>query len=623
VTFDVLIGENAINQQKFKNCKLYMKKSTNPLIETKSDHIESEEDDEDNGLITIKLPGSIIYPETFNQLGISHETLFPGTTSNFSDGSFNIDPIMNNNQELSKEPGFIIINNAHQLINNPRVLVDKILSINHRLRPEKVLFLPGAAKVNNLSILAYLGVDIVDNIQCILQARLGNLMFGSGAFHYLNIDSDLCTCPGCVERIKLVHIKEHSDEQLFSSILQHNILSLKSELSLIKSSQEHGSLRELVEQRMVSEPYLTEIIRYLDLLYYDVLEPYFPIQMNQKYFAISREALNRVETVRFRKRIIDRYKKPEHSDILVLLPCSAKKPYFRSKTHKLFRTAINRALDGSNLDRTHDQSILIHEIIVTSPLGLVPRELELVYPAQQYDIPVTGSWFKDELDMIGNQLVQYLSKNRYSHVLIHLDRTLTSMIMKIIKEEIDPTPILRSTLSEKTQSPSSKGSLIILTQELHEILTDKSLKKNRNNKFDNYLRILESIARYQFGEPGIELIKGSRIKGRFPNLRILNLGKQFGMLTGNRGFISLTLAGAERLMEITGFNYMVEIDDFVPKGSVMCIGVVDASSDIRSGDEVVICHSGEIRGVGQAVISGSEMIANNRGPAVKVRHHIN
>ena len=39
-------------------------------------------------------------------------------------------------------------------------------------------------------------------------------------------------------------------------------------------------------------------------------------------------------------------------------------------------------------------------MIITSPLGLVPRELELIFPAQQYDIPVTGHWFEDELAMI-------------------------------------------------------------------------------------------------------------------------------------------------------------------------------------------------------------------------------
>ncbi len=46
-----------------------------------------------------------------------------------------------------------------------------------------------------------------------------------------------------------------------------------------------------------------------------------------------------------------------------------------SQSHKKFQRAIaGRA----------------HELIITSPLGLVPRELECIYPAGHYDLPVTG-----------------------------------------------------------------------------------------------------------------------------------------------------------------------------------------------------------------------------------------
>ena len=39
----------------------------------------------------------------------------------------------------------------------------------------------------------------------------------------------------------------------------------------------------------------------------------------------------------------------------------------------------------------------VHQVIVTAPLGLVPRELEEIWPAANYDIPVTGEWDADEL----------------------------------------------------------------------------------------------------------------------------------------------------------------------------------------------------------------------------------
>ena len=62
----------------------------------------------------------------------------------------------------------------------------------------------------------------------------------------------------------------------------------------------------------------------------------------------------------------------------------------------------------------------MHEVIVTSPLGIVPRELELFYPAQHYDIPVTGHWSGDERAMVERLLGRLLSNNKYEHVIIHL-----------------------------------------------------------------------------------------------------------------------------------------------------------------------------------------------------------
>ena len=85
---------------------------------------------------------------------------------------------------------------------------------------------------------------------------------------------------------------------------------------------------------------------------------------------------------------------------MVLLPCSATKPYRLSASHKRFSRSIT--------------SNTIHEVIVTAPLGLVPRELEDIWPAANYDIPVTGDWDIDELKTIREMTHQYISRNKFS-----------------------------------------------------------------------------------------------------------------------------------------------------------------------------------------------------------------
>src|SRR5207244_12028097 len=164
----------------------------------------------------------------------------------------------------------------------------------------------------------------------------------------------------------------------------------------------HGRLRELVERRLANAPWNTAIVRHLDLREYGLVEAYTPVAGGEM-LAYASESLTRPEIVRFRRRIRERYGKPPSARVLVLLPCSARKPYSRSRSHRRFRDAILASKDPSS----------VHEVIVTSPLGLIPRELERSYPAGSYDIPVTGDWSRREAAMVSDDLPGLLAANRH------------------------------------------------------------------------------------------------------------------------------------------------------------------------------------------------------------------
>ena len=120
-------------------------------------------------------------------------------------------------------------------------------------------------------------------------------------------------------------------------------------------------------------------------------------------------------------------------------------------------------------------------------------------------------------------------------------------------------------------------------------------------------------------EAAEELMEEAVVKGRYPFLKIIGPdGKQRGMLT-DRGMISLTMEGAKSLL-LTG-AYTVEIQNFTLSGSVFAVGIDSATDDIRIGDEVVVAHKGEIRGVGAALMNNRDMEEGKRGVAVRVRHH--
>ena len=93
------------------------------------------------------------------------------------------------------------------------------------------------------------------------------------------------------------------------------------------------------------------------------------------------------------------------------------------------------------------------------------------------------------------------------------------------------------------------------------------------------------------------------------------------MITKERGIISLTMAGSERISKLN--KYKVEIyDDFSLEGSVFAPGIKNADSSIRIGDEVIIIQDKKLRGVGVAKLNGNEMMKLNYGEAVKIRHKV-
>jgi len=57
---------------------------------------------------------------------------------------------------------------------------------------------------------------------------------------------------------------------------------------------------------------------------------------------------------------------------------------------------------------------------MTSPIGVVPQELELTYPAQHYDSVVTGRWSANEIEFVSDVLERYLERNDYPEVVVHV-----------------------------------------------------------------------------------------------------------------------------------------------------------------------------------------------------------
>jgi archaeosine synthase alpha-subunit len=484
-----------------------------------------------------------------------------------------------------------IVANATQLFSQQSYFIDFLTGLRKKVGYQNLIYLPCVGDPTNLALLSYMGVDFFDSSSAIMAARNETFLFPTGFFRKNQLAENPCSCPIC-SRTK------NASSMGLAEILQHNYAMLFSEIKLIRNAISTGSLRELVETRVRISPHLAALLHILDLTQYEFLEERTPVVRKQRLIATTKDALLRPEVRRFQERAIQRFEKPASTRILLLLPCSAKKPYSFSKSHTLFRECL------LNLPNP----FVVHEVIVTSPLGLVPRELELTYPASAYDIAVTGHWDEDEKKMIREYLQRYLQKNRYDATIMHIPPAMQSFICDLLEQ---PMVTCRD-------SPTSMESLCSLSKALQEVTGGYDRVTPQRRAFEN----MTALASFQFGPALAKLLmKDCTIRGKYPYQKILDGSIQLGMLTEERGEISLTMDGANRLMDAG--QYWVELyDDFLLKGSIFAPGIKDADALIRIGDEVLVKRKTLLCGIGVALMSGKEMTESTRGEAVKIRHHI-
>ena len=464
--------------------------------------------------------------------------------------------------DIPEDIEMLVVANGFELRDDARKLVSTIISLRQRVGYNVVILITGIMDASNLALLSFMGVDVFDDSV----ARV----FG--------VNRTLSIPEGIIE-------SDHDTTE-------ENLRALKEECTKVQSFITGERLRELVDQRSFSSPVNVAILRLFD-------DEGFVYQEEEcstvgcRFSCNSVQALRRPDVLRYRRMIMERYRKPEHKRILLLLPCSAKKPYHISKTHKRFASAIHTA--------QHDT--LVHEVIVTSPLGIVPRELDIFYPANSYDIPVTGEWKPEEKQFIRDMLSNLLEQG-YDKVISHLGedtelvRGLCDMEETVIGDNTSPASL---TKLDETLRAAAKGMKGV------DYPTDRT-------------ETIRSVLTFQFGEEIADVLMDDKTfgMGKFPYWKIMRDKVQLGMMTAERGMISLTLEGAE-LLAPTG-HHVVEMTDFELKGNLFAVGVVKADPDIRIGDEAIVTLNGKVKAVGVAMMSGREMTELKRGIAVRIRH---
>lgn len=461
--------------------------------------------------------------------------------------------------------------------------VRRIVELIASIRKEDTvtpIYAVAAATPANLPILAYLGVDVFDNILAVSRAYEGFYFTPWGELETSSISHPPCRCEACREGI---------DAENVESVARHNTIMLQNEAALVRELIKRQELRNYVEMKCKASPELTMMLRLADHQLQAQINAgqqkarFQRFRRSMAYFNTI-ESFNRPEVTYFFRRSAEIYS--PRSKTVLLLPCSARKPYLTSKTHRTIRNAVGRLIKGVN------------EIVISSPL-VVPRELELIYPAINYNTPVTGYWSEEEINFVAERLASLLMKGEFETVIAHVEGGYRKAVERALS------------IAGMDCVFTSEGS-VLSSESLRRLRLElEKVERDDKGAFDLYQEIFRHICMYQYG---VE-VEG-RPRGRYPDLELLEGKIRVARIDARYGCLEPDFILAEKLLEIG--EYTVRIDDFDPKGTIFAPAVLKADGSIKPGDYVIF-HNSTLIGVGKALMFGDEMVKATRGYAVEVR----
>ena len=478
------------------------------------------------------------------------------------------------------------VSDVQSIVGHGAALVEAVVSVRETIPADTALYFSGVAMPRNVALLAYAGVDLFDETAAVVRGTEGRYLTTDEAYFLEDLEELPCSCPAC---------KQPREAFTREDCTEHNRHALAAELGIVRRRIRDGRLRDYVEGQARHDQWLTAAMRELDDQW-SYLEERTPILRDARIDAATEDTLRRVEIQRFADRVTTRYRN-RFDNPLVLVPCSAAKPYSESQSHRQFHDAVQwRA----------------HLVSMTSPIGVVPQELETTYPAQQYDTVVTGRWSEDEKRFVSEVLERYLERNAdtYPHVVAHVPDEGYRDIVSRVESALDLG--VTYTVPEGGH-PTDDESLSNLSEALAG-----ELKYSKREREHNTVR---AIADYLLGDgAGDDLFPDITTTSRYPKIQVRDdADTQLATMVPQYGTLSFTLEGARRWVASDAPTKRVEIDGFVPHGSVLAPGVVDADAGIRVGDEVVV-EGPDAFAVGRAAMFGREMVESTRGIACEIRH---
>ena len=452
-------------------------------------------------------------------------------------------------------------------------LVDVVMNSMKELPDSTARHLMGAGHPMIFALCVAMGCDLFDSAAYILYAEDDRLLSTRGTYKLENLQEMPCSCEVC-SKYTPDDLRAMPKEKRMDLIAQQNLHVSFAELRLIRQAIYEGSLRELVEERCRAHPALLEAVRQLGNYSMD-LEKYDPRSKKSAFFYTGPESLCRPEVLRHMQKLREM---PKKRDLVILPP--TRKPYSKFISGKLGEFYIYGAEQEIDLENTDF-------MVLDVPFGLIPLEIDEVYPLSQNDAPKTRD--VDSIEFLEDFISEFVEY--YDQVLIH-SRIIKDLEIGLYNKCIDSDEI-------------------------------------RYKKDD--VQKVKAIADYQFGFGAGDALFEGNIKieksKKTGKIRHIYDGKVLIVnMRASDSYLVLSKEGAKRLHNAMPYpeNRVVVNKDSEPFAldgkSVFCKFVVDCDDNIRAKDEVLIVNEQDkLLAYGKALLGACEIKEFKTGQAIKTR----
>jgi 7-cyano-7-deazaguanine tRNA-ribosyltransferase len=142
--------------------------------------------------------------------------------------------------------------------------------------------------------------------------------------------------------------------------------------------------------------------------YQNFIEKHDPAVKNSGLFFFNSVGLIRPEVMRHKKKLTETYTPPRKAKILLLAPQTRAKPFHKSKAFAELANKFQHILK--------EKSDRIHTCFYAAPFGIIPMELDEVYPLSQHEIVLPLD--RETVEYVTNQVFDYINRTSYETVML-------------------------------------------------------------------------------------------------------------------------------------------------------------------------------------------------------------